>query len=282
MNLQTFDRADQFLEAVEATLLVHEAENALMLGIARRLCGGYAYGPEPAFLSCVEEDGAVVAVATRTPPHNLLVREERGSEGAFELVADHLKAMASPLPGVHGMRASAERFAKIWSDLAGIDAAISMKQRLYRLTEVTPPIAPQGSLRPAIREERKQLTAWVAAFVNEAVGGAPHPNPDEVVDRLTSTGDLVVWDDEGPRSMAGVGRPTETGISINLVYTPPEHRGKGYASACVAALSQRQLDRGRRFCTLFTDLANPTSNALYQRIGYRPIADFLEIRFRNS
>jgi len=282
MNLRTFDRAGQFLDAVEATLLVHEAENALMLGIARRLCGGYAYGPEPAFFCCVEKDGAVVAMATRTPPHNLLVREERGSEGALELVADHLQAVSSPLPGVHGMRTCAQRFAEIWSDLTGIDAAISMEQRLYRLTEVSPPKAPPGALRPATREEREQLIAWVAAFVDEAVGGAPHPNPDEVVDRLTSAGDLVVWNDDGARSMAGVGRPTETGISINLVYTPPEHRGKGYASACVAALSQRQLDRGRLFCTLFTDLANSTSNALYQRIGYRPIADFLEIRFRNS
>ena len=282
MNLRTFDRADHFLDAVEETLLVHEAENALMLGIARRLLGGYTYGAEPAFLSCVERDGRVVAIATRTPPHNLLVREELGSADALELVADHLQAASSPLPGVHGMRASAQRFAGIWSDLAGIHAEISMEQRLYRLTEVIPPEAPPGGLRAAVREERQQLITWVASFVDEAVGGAPHPNPDEVVDRLTAAGDLLVWDDDGPRSMAGVGRPTETGISINLVYTPPEHRGKGYASACVAALSQRQLDRGRRFCTLFTDLANPTSNALYQRIGYRPIADFLEIRFRNS
>jgi predicted GNAT family acetyltransferase len=79
--------------------------------------------------------------------------------------------------------------------------------------------------------------------------------------------------------MAAVSRPTPNGISVSLVYTPPEKRGNGYASACVAALSQRQLDAGKRFCTLFTDLSNSTSNALYQRVGYRPLAEFVEIRF---
>ena len=90
---------------------------------------------------------------------------------------------------------------------------------------------------------------------------------------------LGVWDDDGAVSMASSNRPTPNGTSINLVYTPPERRGRGYASACVAALSGRQLDAGKRFCTLFTDRANPTSNAIYRRIGFRPIADFAEVRF---
>ena len=81
--------------------------------------------------------------------------------------------------------------------------------------------------------------------------------------------------------MAAAARPTLHGITVNLVYTPPEHRGRGYASNCVAALSQRMLDGGYQFCTLFTNLANPTSNDIYQQIGYRQIADFNEYRFEN-
>ena len=79
--------------------------------------------------------------------------------------------------------------------------------------------------------------------------------------------------------MASSNRPTPNGIAVNLVYTPPEKRGRGYATACVAGVSQRQLDGGKTFCTLFTDLANPTSNAVYQRVGYQPLADFAEITF---
>jgi len=69
------------------------------------------------------------------------------------------------------------------------------------------------------------------------------------------------------------------GISVGLVYTPIDRRGQGYASACVAELSQKMLDQGKAYCTLYTDLSNPVSNAIYQRIGYRPFADFLDIRF---
>jgi hypothetical protein len=83
----------------------------------------------------------------------------------------------------------------------------------------------------------------------------------------------VIWDDGQAVSMAGFGGRTPNGIRIGPVYTPPELRGRGYASALTAALTQRLLDEGRQFCFLFTDLANPTSNSIYQRIGYRPVSD---------
>jgi predicted GNAT family acetyltransferase len=79
--------------------------------------------------------------------------------------------------------------------------------------------------------------------------------------------------------MVGVAGPTPNGIRINAVYTPPEFRRRGYASACVAEVSQRMLDSGRKFCFLFTDLANPTSNKIYKAIGYRHVADGQHITF---
>jgi predicted GNAT family acetyltransferase len=88
-----------------------------------------------------------------------------------------------------------------------------------------------------------------------------------------------VWDDGGPRAMAATARPTPGGIAVNSVFTPPAGRGRGYATALVAALSRRMLADGRRFCVLFTDLANPTSNAIYARIGYRPVRDLTFCRF---
>ena len=83
----------------------------------------------------------------------------------------------------------------------------------------------------------------------------------------------------GPVSMAAGTRPIVHGITVNRVYTSPALRRRGYATACVAALSQRLLDEGYQFSMLFTDLANPTSNNIYQQIGYRPVCDFRETRF---
>ena len=88
-----------------------------------------------------------------------------------------------------------------------------------------------------------------------------------------------VWDNGQPVAMAAKVRPTRNGMTISLVYTPPEQRRHGYATACVAALSQQLLDEGWQFCTLFTDLANPTSNSIYQKIGYQPVADFNDYLF---
>jgi uncharacterized protein len=100
-----------------------------------------------------------------------------------------------------------------------------------------------------------------------------------LAERLIRDGRLYFWQDGAPRSMLASTRETPNGASINAVYTPPEFRGCGYATIAVAALSRRLLDDGHTFCSLYTDLANPTSNALYQRIGYRPVADALEIAF---
>lgn len=113
------------------------------------------------------------------------------------------------------------------------------------------------------------------------------PNgPGPLVDRrLAGAGDerLVLWwtDEPTPRpvSMAATSGPTPNGIRVNAVYTPPAERNRGYASACVAALTERMLDGGRRFCFLYTDLSNPTSNSIYQRVGYRPVADVDQYRF---
>jgi uncharacterized protein len=96
----------------------------------------------------------------------------------------------------------------------------------------------------------------------------------------TAGGNPAVRDDGGmPRSMAAVVRRTPRGSGIAALYTPPEHRGRGYATALVATLSRGDMERGSAFCFLHTDLANPTSNRIYQRIGYRPVCDVVDLVF---
>jgi predicted GNAT family acetyltransferase len=123
---------------------------------------------------------------------------------------------------------------------------------------------------------------WFAALVKEAQGEAASAQGagrriDAFLDVVTNG--VHLWEDGNPVSMAGHTGPTPNGIQINLVYTPPEHRRCGYASACVAALSQLQLDQGRKFCFLVAHLANPTSNHTYQTISYEAVGHQDEYRF---
>ena len=125
------------------------------------------------------------------------------------------------------------------------------------------------------------LAQWVHNFnVEASLAPMDLAEARGLAERRVDAGDLFVWEDGGrPLSMAIKSRPTSHGITVSLVYTPPELRNHGYASACVAALSQQLLDAGWEFCTLYTDLANPTSNSIYQRIGYRPVCDSNEYHF---
>ncbi|BAZ13807.1 GCN5-related N-acetyltransferase [Calothrix sp. NIES-4071] len=91
-----------------------------------------------------------------------------------------------------------------------------------------------------------------------------------------------VWEDEVPVSLACRTRVTPNGVGISIVYTPEQYRRKGYASACVAALSEHFINQGYKYCFLFTDLANPTSNHIYQAIGYQPAGDCQEYSFVES
>jgi predicted GNAT family acetyltransferase len=156
-----------------------------------------------------------------------------------------------------------------------------MRERVFQLDSVTRPHGVPGALRHVRPSDRDHLIGWLVAFEEETFGERQPRDPGAMVDRaLASEGRrLYVWDDDGPVSMCGVGGPTPNGIRIGPVYTPPGLRRRGYASACVAAVSQAQLDAGRRHCYLFADLANPTSNHIYLTMGYVPVDEVAVYRF---
>jgi hypothetical protein len=269
-----------FLDAVGSTLLAREAENSLLLGNALRLADGQSYGAEAPFLACVEDDnGRFPVIALRTPPRHLTLCADASRVDALAAVADCLVDAGATLPGVRARVGVADAFASLWREKTGAIPRISMEQRLYRLTEVARPPNVRGDARWGAREETSFLTAWADALLDEAVPRDPKPDVPAMVERAIEGRTLLVWNDGGVVSMCARVRPTPHGESIVLVYTPPALRGRGYASACVAELSARILSSGKDFCTLFTDLANPTSNAIYQRIGYQPLDDFREICF---
>ena len=139
-------------------------------------------------------------------------------------------------------------------------------------------------MRPADHADRALLLEWVEAFatevLHESVSGDAGLRHERSVDARLAGGDagFALWEADGrPVSLVGFGGPTPNGIRIGPVYTPPEHRGRGYASALTAEVSAQQLAGGRRFCFLYTDLGNPTSNAIYMRIGYERVCDSREL-----
>ncbi len=281
MRLERCGSAAHFLDAAGAFLGEREAEHNLIFGLAARLADDpLAYGAPP-YLALVRGRSSVLAVALRTPPHKLVLSTVADGD-ACDLFAADLAAEAERLPGVLGPAAAVAAFRESWSRQTGARSRRVMSERIYAAQAVTAPDGVPGRLRPYEESDRSDAVAWLAAFAAEAMPeeGSREQAAALVERRLSARGEgFALWDDGGAVSIAGYGGPTPNGIRIGPVYTPPERRRRGYASALFAELTRGLLEGGRAFCFLFADLANPTSNAIYARIGYRPVADAEEWAF---
>ena len=226
----------------------------------------------------VRERNGVVGGALRTPPHNLiLLRPAR--DGVLEALADSVDI---ELPGVVGAVPEVDAFAAAWARRHELDATTKVEQRIYALRElVAAPRRGTGELRLAGQRDRSLVLERFLAF-GEEIGEHDDEQLERSVDARLASDDAGVglWLLDGEVvSIAGFGGPTPNGIRIGPVHTPGPLRGRGYGTAVTAAVTRLQLDRGRRFCFLYTDLANPTSNAIYQRLGYEPVCDSRLVAF---
>ena len=284
--LHSYDDPQRFERDVEGFLLESEAANGLPLGLLSGLRAGEWEAPYLAAVTRGPRPGHPLAlVAMRTPPYALVLCVPADA-AALELLADDLhRALGTQgLPGVLGPEPAAGAFAEMWSARRACEAELSMSQRIYRCSAATSVGGVPGMLRPATGADRPLTRAWLQAFHD-----ASHPrepfDAEKAADRwLRSTArSLWYWEDRGePVAMVGASGPTPNGIRISAVYTPPERRRRGYASAAVADLTQRLLDEGRAFCTLFTDLSNPTSNKIYRGVGYQPVLDVAMYGFADA
>lgn len=261
-----------FLQRAESWLLASEAEHNLHLSLAyvRRDAG--ATGADVLF-GTVEQDGDLVGCVIRTPPHKLLITS-MPPEAAPDIVGP-VAELYDEIPAVLGPADSAVAVASAWTALKGGGWETGMQQRIYRLDQVEPVRPVPGAMRLATMDDLELLTDWGTGFARDAGHGFLLAR--EQVNRMIERQDPHIWQDESPASMAVAQGATPNGCRIGYVYTPPELRGRGYASALVARLSQRMLDSGMTFCVLYTDLGNPTPNAIYQRIGYNAICDVRDI-----
>jgi predicted GNAT family acetyltransferase len=224
----------------------------------------------------VEEAGDPVGVAMLTPPFPLGLTPM--PDGPLTELAEALVAALPALPGVAGPGDVAARFAERWRERTDAEVQPGMEQLMYRLDAVVPPPVGEGRLRRAAATDHELLSEWFSAFCVEA--GAVAGDIAGAVERRTAQGGLYLWEKSGPLTMAGAAPAVAGVVRVGPVYTPPALRRRGYASSAVAAVSQQALDAGATACMLFTDAANPTSNGIYQRIGYRLVTTAAEYRFR--
>jgi len=284
--LNTFQSAAEFLNVAEPALQANEAANNLMYGLALRMQRFPKWPKTPPYFAVVQQKDELLAAALMTPPFNVvvLVHNDAAAAAAFDLLARDLRQHNWPVPGVLGPSAAALAFAQAWQRLCGQAYVLGLHERLYELRRVTPPPQPAGQMRLAGPGDLNLLASWLLSFSQEAMPFKAHTLDDalEAVEVKIREQDYYVWETSQPVALAGRTRPTPNGYCIGPVYTPPQFRGRGYASALTAALSQLLLDGGKKFTALFTDLANPTSNSIYQKIGYRPLSDFDVYRFEDA
>jgi hypothetical protein len=284
ITVQAYVSANEFLERIRPSLEINEVAHNLLLGLGQRLAEHPdALNSTPYFITIEREAGAgraeLLLAGLRTPPYNLILGSESGAVGeAIPALVERLLAEQPDLPGVLARAPLAAAFALEWSERGARPFHRAMSERVFDLRRVTPILGASGQMRQAEERDLALLSGWMRDFNLEALG-KDDPQAYSVERLRARLAETYLWEVAQPVSLACIARYTSHGAVVGPVYTPPEARGHGYASACVAALSQSLLDRGREFCALFTNLANPTSNHIYTEIGYQPREDFSEYHF---
>jgi uncharacterized protein len=277
MEVRTVGDPAEFLDRA-GLLLADEPRNNLILALATILRDQPDVYSD--FSLWLVHDGAeVVGAALRTPPHGLML-----GPASPAAVAALARAIPDDLPGAVGVVPEIDAFAEAWSAARGVPVEVRFAQGIYALERLLEPEGVPGAPRPATEADVELLHTWLVEFSHEALH---EDEPDR--DRIERTirqrlgraeAGFVLWEDRCVTvSLAGCSGDTPSGSRVGPVYTPPEHRGRGYGSAVTAAVTRQRLRSGRRFCFLYTDLANPTSNKIYVDLGYRRVGESREYLF---
>jgi predicted GNAT family acetyltransferase len=274
MHVTRYESAEAFLEVAQPLLMMAEAENNLLLGVAQGIARNPSAAKDP-YLATVAGDAGVLACAVYIAPFKLVIT--RANREPIAALARDVFETVPQLDGVSGPSRSADDFALAWSKLSGVEATLGMRMRIHETRKVVDSDlpSPPGQFRPAAPPDVKLLARWTEAFVSEA--RIPEPvDATRIVEDAITRGRLHVWADGSPVSMAAWTGKTPNGVRINFVYTPRNLRGKGYGTACVKALTTQQLEQGNAFCWLYTDASSAASPNIFKRIGYWPVSDVSE------
>jgi predicted GNAT family acetyltransferase len=284
MKIINPNNAKKFLEIARNILEEDEINGNLILRICNNLMKNeYHYGNEDPFYSIICNDNNVIQLlGLMTLPHKLIIYEHKESnDNAIDIFTKNIHSKYTKINGVSGEINIAGIFAKKWVELKGCRCEPDKEMRLFKLTKVNPYNRPDGIFRKAVYGDLEILTGFMEQFSKDI------DEPENDIEKtrkncgsIIKDEELYIWEkDNKIVSMARKARLAKNGMVINYVYTPIKFRGKGYATACVSELSQNILNSGKRYCVLFTDLANPISNSIYQKIGYEPVNDWISYKF---
>ena len=273
ISVRFYEDPRSFLAVAEEFLLSRAVLHNLVLTIVdTRLAQ-----PEPGRYWVVFRDSQVVGLALQSPltfPALLVPMEADVAAALVDAIADR----GIMLPGVNGEVATAASFAGRWTERRRSGAVPMQAFRIYQLAGLNEIAPVSGQLRKGDYSDRDLAVSWLQKFYTET--HMHSVDAESFIDAALAGERLWLWDSGGTVAMAVSSKPIAGVIRISAVYTPKEHRGCGYAGACVHAVSSRLTNAGYR-CILYTDLGNPTSNSIYRKIGYKAVGEAILYRFES-
>jgi len=287
MNMETrfYDDINKFYTLATPFLLKREVENGLLLSLLNALKEDiHRYGEEMPLLFSLMEDNIIKLIALRTPPYDLLISYTSKVDSIDALVEELLKRNEN-LPGILSFSEAADRFTQLWCDKNSLESVLLRKERVYKLEKVSKETLGNNRFSVATKTHQSIVIQWTREMITEALLEVTKEELDRNITRFkvefenNNSQIFLLFHNGKPVSMARKAGKTLNGNAVNLVYTPPSLRRRGYATECVAKLSKYLLEEGNKYCFLFTDLSNPTSNSIYQKIGYHPIIDKHHYKF---
>ncbi len=283
MEVKFYEDINEFYELVFEFLVKREAENNLLFSILNTIkVNPLRYGEDKPILITVNEFDEIKLIALRTPPYNLLLSFTDTLHSVTSLTKELLKRDMD-LPGMLGFKAGAKEFTELWCENKSLKFKLIRNERIFKLQKVAKETLGNKQYVVGDKSNQNLILKWAREFMLEAL-----PDMDEyhltrtqkAIEEEINKDKIFLLIEKGEVvSMARKSGKTPNGNLVNFVYTPPYLRNRGYATECVANLSQSLLEEGNKFCFLFTDLMNPTSNSIYQKIGYRPVIDVDEYKF---
>jgi RimJ/RimL family protein N-acetyltransferase len=284
MDVQQHRDPRVFQALAEPFYATDTLRHTVALTVMARFLGMDRPGQQPVMATLHDDsslNSSLIGVALRTPPWPLIVSGLPTDSDLLETFLTRWLEVDPEVPGVAGPLENAHAVAGVWTLRSGGTTKVVLASRLFRLDKLSPPET-SGQARDATRDDMDLLVKWREDFEIEALGFSRDPGEGPAaIRRMFDNGDsIVLWEERGePVSWAAASAPIGGMSRVGPVYTPPEHRQHGYGSAVTAATSQRARDAGARDVILFTDITNPTSNSIYQKIGYRPVYDSTELEF---
>lgn len=280
MEFRYYQDVQKFALKAEPVLGEREDVYSLFFGVLQAIKAGRYDKP---FMATIEEGGQVLALFQMTPPHplNLIFTDKNRLEECMDILIKNLLELEIELNSIISLKPWAYLFCEKWKAKTSTTHQLLMDQGMYRLDKINETLLPSpGSWRFALKEDCPLIEKWFHLFEEDA--GLPPTAEEDVEKRVASfvaEQEVFLWEHEGKVvSMMKKARPTNHGVTVSLVFTPKEERKKGYARTMVAA-GTKELLKKHDFCVLYTDLLNPTANKIYQEIGYKRIADSVQLGF---